>query len=112
MKQGFWQKNKLLVSAFVLVLVAAIAFGIVAIRKARDFDVAKEQPVASWMTPRFVAHSWDIPRETMMTILGLEPPGPGRQTLEDIAAQKGVAVEAYIAEIEAGIAAFRAGQEQ
>lgn len=106
----FWQKNRLLVSAFVLVLAAAIFFGVGAVRKARDFNAAKEQPVAAWMTPRFVAHSWDIPREVMTTILDVEPPGPGRQTLEDIAKTKGVAVEAYIARIEAGIAAYRAGQ--
>ncbi len=108
----FLRENRLLVLAFVFLLGAAVFFGVGAFRHARDFDVAKEQPVASWMTPRFVAHSWDVPREEMMTILGLEPPGPGRRTLADIATEKGIPVEDYIREIEAGIAAFRAERGQ
>ncbi len=108
----FLRDNKVLVLAFVILLAAAVFFAVGAFRKARDFDVAKEQPVASWMTPRFVAHSWGVPRDVMMTILGLEAPGPGRQTVAEIADERGVPVEALIAEIEAGIAAFRAERGQ
>ncbi|MCG6883266.1 MAG: hypothetical protein LJE62_05875 [Silicimonas sp.] len=107
---AFWRRNRLLVLAFAIVLGLAVFFGVGAIRKARDFDVAKEQPIAAWMTPRFVSHSWDVPREAMMDILRLEEGGRGRVTLEELAEEKGLTVEAYIGEIEAGIAAFRAAQ--
>lgn len=105
-----WHENKLLALAFAFLLGLAVFFAVGAIRHARDFEVAKEQPLAPWMTPRYVANSWDVPRGTMMDILGLQPPGPGRRTLAEIAEGKGVTVEEYIAEIEAGIAAYRAGR--
>ena len=105
-----WREHRLLVLGFVLLLALSIFFAVGAIRQARDFDVAQEQPIAPWMTPRYVARSWDVPRETMMEILGLEAGNPRRRTLADIAAEQGVTVEDYIARIEAGIAAFRAGR--
>ncbi len=107
-----WTHHRTLLLAFAVFLGLAIFFGVGAFRKARDFDAEKEQPIAAWMTPRYVAHSWDMPRDAMMEILGLEPPPPGRQTLEDIAADKGIPVEDYIREIEKGIAAFRAAHGQ
>jgi hypothetical protein len=103
-----WHGNRLLVLGFVVFLGLALFFGVATFRHARDFDVAREQPVAAWMTPRYVAMSWDVPRDVMMELLQVEPPGPGRETLADIAAGKGIPVADYIAMIEAGIAAFRA----
>ena len=107
-----WRGNRLLVLAFAGFLALAMFFGANAFLKARDFRAPKDQPVAAWMTPRYVAHSWNVPREEMMTILGLEPPGPGRVTLRDIAASKGIPADDYIRDIEAGIAAFRASQAE
>lgn len=107
-----WRENRLLVLAFLAFLALAIFFGTNAVLKARDFRAPKEQPIAAWMTPRYVAHSWDVPRDEMMAILGLEPPPRGRITLEELAAEKGLPVEDYIARIEAGIAAFRARQPE
>jgi len=103
-----WRENRLLVIAFVGFFALALFFGVNAFLKAKDFRVAKDQPVAAWMTPRYVAHSWDVPRDEMMAILALEPPSPGRVTLDEIAAQKGIPVAEYIAQIQDGIAAFRA----
>ena len=109
---SLWKRHKGLVLAFVAAFGLAIYFGIGAVRKARDFDVAKEQPVAAWMTPRYISHSWDVPREEMLEILDLTSPNPGRRTLVDLAEEKGIPVETYIAQIEAGIAAFRAAEGQ
>lgn len=105
-----WSENRLLVLAFLAFLALAVFFGVNAFLRAKDFNVAKEQPIAAWMTPRYIAHSWDMPREEMMAILGLEPPPPGRVTLEELAAKKGIPVQDYIDQIEAGIAAFREAQ--
>ena len=72
----------------------------------------REQPIAGWMTPGFVAHSWHVPREVMLDLLGPPPEGaPKRPTLDDIAAERGVPVEDLIAEIEAAIAAHRAAHD-
>ena len=107
-----WHGNRLLVLGFVVFLCLALFFGVMTVRRLQDFDVAKDQPVAAWMTPRYVALSWDVPREVMIEVLQVEPPGPGRETLADIAAGKGIPVADYIATIEAGIAAFRADRGQ
>lgn len=63
----------------------------------------------SWMTPGYVAMSWDVPREVVGAALGLEP--GRRQTLDDIAADRGVAVEVLLAELQVALDAYRAGQE-
>lgn len=67
-----------------------------------------DQPIAGWMTPRYVALSWDVPRAVMLEALGEVQPGGGRN-LAWLAEQRGMTLEALIAEIEATIAAHRAG---
>lgn len=70
--------------------------------------VALDQPIAGWMTPRFVAMSWRIPPEVVGDALDLVR-GEGRPgNLDQIARDRGVPVEDLIAELEAAIAAHRA----
>lgn len=108
MTRKAWRENWLFVLAFAVSFGLALFFGAGLLQEVSTFNAVKEQPLAPWMTPRYIAHSWDMPREAMMEILGLEPPGPGRTTIREIAAEKGLTVEAYIADIEAGIVAYRA----
>ncbi|GKY87600.1 hypothetical protein [Sinisalibacter aestuarii] len=69
----------------------------------------REQEIAAWMTPGYIAHSWRVPREVVLGALGAPvPPPDGPMNLEDLAAYRGMSVEALIAEAEAAIAAFRA----
>jgi hypothetical protein len=73
-------------------------------------DPARQNvPLAGWMTPRFVAHSWSVPPDLVATTLDLERDGTGqRVTLKQLAARKGVPVTALITDLEVAIAAFRA----
>ncbi|MBF9031960.1 hypothetical protein HKCCE3408_16295 [Rhodobacterales bacterium HKCCE3408] len=68
----------------------------------------RDQPIAGWMTPRYVAMSWDVPPEVVGEALGLTRdagrPGP----LEEIAAARGTSVEALATELQAAIDAYRA----
>ncbi len=57
-----------------------------------------------WMTPRYIAMSWDLPPEDIAEALKLEPPLPHRPTLADIARQRGIPVEQLIAELTAYLA--------
>ena len=69
----------------------------------------RDQQIAGWMTPRYVALSWDIPREVMIDLVGL-PRGEGRpQSIAQIAAELGLTTEAFIDRLETGIAAYRSG---
>jgi hypothetical protein len=104
-----WKRHPVLGSLF---LVAAAATGFFLVRAALFFLVWSDpihhrQPVEAWMTPRYVARSWDIPREDMIGLLGLTPETVDRRrrTLEEIAADQGVSVDEIIARIEAYVAA-------
>jgi len=67
----------------------------------------RNQAIEGWMTPGYVAYSWDVPREVTFGALDL-PPKPGeRVTLADLAQARGVSVEALAAELRSEISAYR-----
>ncbi|WP_108482201.1 hypothetical protein [Oceaniglobus ichthyenteri] len=68
----------------------------------------RDQVVAGWMTPRYIAYSWKIPPAVIQDALG-DTLLPGRRlTLDDLSAERGVPVGDLIARIEAAIARHRA----
>lgn len=108
----FLRHNRLLLLAFVVALTLAAYLGTSAFRNATAFrDAPPDQTIEGWMTPRYVAHSWDVPRE-VMTGLGFERGTDGPRPLSRIAEDRGIPVDVLIAEIEAAIAAHRAGAGQ
>lgn len=69
----------------------------------------RDAPIEGWMTPGYVAHSWHLPHDAMAEALALEP-GSGRpRTLDEIAAARGVPLEALIAQIEEAVRDYRDG---
>lgn len=69
----------------------------------------REQPIAGWMTPGYIAHSWAVPREVVLDALDAPvPPPDGPMNLRKLAEINGTSVEALVAEAEAAIAAWRA----
>lgn len=104
-----WAHHRAALVVFVLALVVTLVLAV----RATVFAVYwldpahRDQPLAGWMTPRYVAHSYAVPPEA----LGLPPPGPDdprRMTLDQIAAQRGESLDALIAEVSAAVAAWRA----
>lgn len=57
--------------------------------------------IEGWMTPRYIARTYDIAPEQMQAILQLAPGEAPRIPLQKIAFQRGIPVEALIAELEA-----------
>lgn len=53
-------------------------------------------PIEPWMTPRYIARTYDIPRPEMQLILDLGPDETPRQPLEKLADARGIPVEALI----------------
>ncbi|MFO7921581.1 MAG: hypothetical protein R6U99_12390 [Nioella sp.] len=67
----------------------------------------QDQAIAGWMTPGYVAYSWDVPREVTFEALDL-PARPGEPvTLADLAAERGMSVADLAAELRAAITAHR-----
>ncbi|AKS46431.1 hypothetical protein SAMN05444287_1547 [Octadecabacter temperatus] len=123
MIKHLWQTHRLAVIAFAVALSALVYFGGKTITSAIYWmDPAhQEQPLAGWMTPRYVAQSYKLPREFLIEALFLDPDAPPRRiSLDTIAQQNGVSladlqtrVDAAAAEHQADRAAHGAdGHEQ
>lgn len=68
----------------------------------------REQEIAGWMTPRYVAMSWDVPPEVIAAALELERDGTGRRiTLEALADARGTTPEALAERLRTSIEAYR-----
>jgi len=67
----------------------------------------RNQAIEAWMTPRYVAHSWDVPREVLFEALD-QPAMPGRpRSLQDLAQERGVPVARLAEDLQAAIDAYR-----
>jgi hypothetical protein len=70
----------------------------------------RDQAIEPWMTPGYVAHSWDVPREVAFEALDLPPAPGGPRSLQELAAERGVSVDVLAADLQAAIDAFRAAR--
>ena len=68
----------------------------------------RDQTIAGWMTPGYVAQSWDLPRDHVADALSLPKQGARRVTLEDIARDRGIPVQELVNGLADAIAAYRA----
>ena len=96
---------------FVLALLASLFFGARAAMFHWDRPPPGDpaQPVAAWMTPRYIARTWDVPPDILLETLNIERTGDGRPpTLEKIARDRGIPVETLISDVETALRAFRA----
>lgn len=100
--------------AFLLALAVMLFFGVRLVLSGLYWSdpLHRDQAIAVWMTPGYVAHSWQVPRDVMQAALGMPPEGGKRETIGEIAKRLGEDPAVLIARIEAEIATFRAGQGQ
>lgn len=106
-----WRRHPVLWTLFSLAVALTIFFGVRAGVQAVYWanSAHRDQAIQGWMTPRYVARSWDVPREVLQRTLGGRIDiDAGPPTLDRIAAARGVSPDDLIAEIEAAIAAHRA----
>ncbi len=69
------------------------------------------QEVRGWMTPGYIAQSWDVPIPVVRDAIGLENGDHRIGAIDRYAVREGLSTDALIAEIEAAIAAHRSGAE-
>ena len=100
-----------------VVLIAALAATSLFAVRTTVFWVAgpplaeRQQAVAGWMTPRYVARSWGVPPRLLLEAIGAPmPPPDGPMTLAEIADLRGVPVGQVVREAEAAIAAIRSAR--
>lgn len=101
-------------TVFAVALIATVFFGArtVMFQYARPWIHGQDQPVAAWMTPRFIARSKDVPLDVIVETLAIERVYDGRPpTLEKIAEERGIPVQELIDAVEAEVRAFREGQQ-
>ncbi|WP_088625401.1 hypothetical protein [Oceanicola sp. 22II-s10i] len=67
----------------------------------------RNQAPEVWMTPRYIAHSWQIPPEALAEALQIPDPPPRHATLAEIARLRGMTTEALIAELTVFLARHR-----
>ena len=114
MIKHLWQTHRLALIAFILAFSALLYFGGKTVTSAIYWmDPAhQEQPLAGWMTPRYVAQSYDLPREYVLPALFFDPETPPRRiSLDAIADENGVTLADLQARIDAATAQFEADRD-
>lgn len=91
-----------------LALAALVWFGGHFVKDAVYFSnpAHSEQPLALWMTPRYVAKSWKLPPEVVARVMEIKP-DHRRLTLAAVVDRLGIS----LAELEARVRAAKAEQE-
>ena len=109
-----WQYQRVPFVGFIALLCVACYFGFNAIAAAIYWNDPRnrDQPLARWMTPRYVAQSYRIPPDVLGPALFLDPTEPPKRLrLEDIADANGVTLDTLQQRITAATAAFRASRD-
>lgn len=104
-----WRAAPLATLVLALALAAAAFFGARTVAAAIYWhDPAhREQPIAGWMPPGYVARSWHVPREVVLDAIGA-PEMHKPTSLAELARRQGQPLDTLIGEIDTAIAAYRA----
>lgn len=109
-----WAHHRMVLLAFVLAVSALGFFGIKTAAAAIYWmDPAhQDQPLAGWMTPRYVARSYKLPPDVLGPALFLvKGDSPRRTSLAVIAAENNLSLDALQVRIDDAATKWRAGQE-
>jgi hypothetical protein len=103
-----WQRHPRLLAGFALAVVVAAALllrGLMLLPHQGDPD----RPVAPWMTPKFIVHTYDLEGPEVGEILGLEPGSRPTETIEEIARDQGRPLAAVMRALQAAVDSRRGG---
>lgn len=105
-----WAAAPVATVVLVVALSASVLFGVRAVGNWVYWNDPKhiDQPIMGWMTPHYVANSWDVPRRVMIEALALGDKDPKGRNLKRLAEAQGIPLEELIARIETAIDTHRA----
>lgn len=110
MIRHLWQHNRAALIAFAIAVVALLYFGFQTLSQALYWNdpAHRDQALAGWMTPRYVAQSYHIPPEVFVPALFLDPAQkPRRKSLDAIAKENGVTLDDLQVRIDAAVTDWR-----
>lgn len=104
-----WARHRLLLIAFMMAsLVAAVMGGRAVVSALRWSEVERrDHPIADWMSPRYVARSWDVPPDVVAEALGVEPGSAKGKNIKELADESEIPVEVMIQAVIDAIATYR-----
>lgn len=114
MIKHLWQTHRLALMAFIVALCALGYFGVRTIASTIYWmdPEHREQPLAGWMTPRYIGQSYKLPRDVVLEALMMDPDAPPRRiSLTEIAAQNDMTMDDLQSRVTQAQATFEAGRE-
>jgi hypothetical protein len=106
-----WTRHRWLLLGFVATVALALFFTVRAVVFTVYWSDHRDEAIAGWMTPRYIAMSWDVPPQVIGDALGITPGGDARRmTVEEYARANGVSVADVAETLATAIEAFRAAQ--
>lgn len=113
MIRNLWQRHRIALTIFVLACLVALFFSVrlVVMTIYWSDPSRRDAPMEPWMTPGYVARSWDVPRSVLIDTLGPVAEERRRITLEEIAQAQGREVSDVVSELEEAIRAFRSSEQ-
>jgi hypothetical protein len=106
-----WRHNRIALLAFATVVCLAGYFGVRTAAHAIYWadPEHKDQTLTGWMTPRYVARSYNVPAEVVQEAFFLDPKGaPVRISVASIADDHDVSVAELQSRVDAAVAIWRA----
>ncbi|MBE0412655.1 hypothetical protein [Yoonia sp.] len=98
-------------SLLVLALIGMVFFGVRLGMMAGIWHrpATRQDPIAGWMTPRYVSRTWQVPPEIVAAALDID--GSGRRvTLAELAAEQGTDLDTLIQNLTAAVITYQAMQ--
>ncbi len=108
-----WRRHRFLFAAFIVAIAVTVFFA----ARLLFFTVYwsdpahRGQPLEGWMTPRFVAHSYDLSPEIVRDVLELDAVDGERRTLAEITETSGLTLGEIQRRIDAVARAHEGGQD-
>jgi len=110
---ALWRRHPILTTAFLAAAALTVLFTVRSVM----FTVYwadpshRDQAIKPWMTPRYVAHSWQLSPDEVIAALEVPLSAGHRKTLGEIATDAGVPLSTLTARIQAAATRLREGQE-
>lgn len=97
--------DRLIALGFLLALVAVLFFSVRLVGSVIYWSDPTHQAMTPepWMSPGFLERSWDLPPESLASVIGIDPAETRGRSLAEIARDQGETVEELIARIEASL---------